>query len=160
MTKALSVIGSEFPTSPKTIMYLHELFESQLDMHGDSPAIDGAASLTYREVEERTNRIANHLRKLGVGPGKLVGLLFHRSELPILAILGVLKAGGGYVPLDLSYPDDRMRYVLTEAEVGVVICEAKTRHRIDEVFEGKVVVLDEATSELAAQSSARPSRTE
>lgn len=160
MTKALSVIGSDFPTSPKTIMYLHELFESQLDMHGDSPAIGGAASLTYREVEERTNRIANHLRQLGVGPGKLVGLLFHRSELPILAILGVLKAGGGYVPLDLSYPDDRMRYVLTEAEVGVVICEAKTRHRIDEVFEGKVLVLDEAADKLAAQSSTRPSRTE
>jgi non-ribosomal peptide synthetase-like protein len=160
MTKALSVIGSEFPTSPTTIMYLHELFESQLDMHGNSPAIDGAASLTYQEVEERTNRIANYLRQLGVGPGKLVGLLFHRSELPILAILGVLKAGGGYVPLDLSYPDDRMRYVLTEAEVGVVICEAKTRHRIDDVFEGNVLVLDEAADKLAAQPSTRPSRTD
>ena len=135
MTKALSVIGSDFPDSPALIMYLHELFESQLDEHANAPAISGAASLTYQEVEERSNRIANHLRGLGVGPGKLVGLLFHRSELPILAILGVLKAGGGYVPLDLSYLDDRMRYVLTEAEVGVVICEAKTRHRIDAVFD-------------------------
>jgi len=160
MTKALSVIGSDFPTSPAPIMYLHELFESQLDRHANSPAISGAASLTYQEVEERSNRIANHLRQLGVGPGKLVGLLFHRSELPILAILGVLKAGGGYVPLDLSYPDDRMRYVLTEAEVGVVICEAKTRHRIDQVFEGKVLVLDEAADKLAAEPSTRPSRTE
>jgi class 3 adenylate cyclase len=153
MTKALSVIGSDFPTSPATIMYLHELFESQLERHANSPAISGAASLTYQEVEERSNRIANHLRQLGVGPGKLVGLLFNRSELPILAILGVLKAGGGYVPLDLSYPDDRMRYVLTEAEVGAVICEAKTRHRIDEVFEGSVLVLDEAADKLATQPS-------
>lgn len=160
MTKALSVIGSEFPASPPPVMYLHELFESQLDRYGSSPAIAGAASLTYQEVEDRTNQIAHHLRQLGVGPGKLVGLLFHRSELPILAILGVLKAGGGYVPLDLSYPDDRMRYVLTEAEVGVVICEAKTRHRIDEVFDKKVVVLDEAAETLAAEPTTRLSRTE
>ncbi len=160
MTKHLSAISSDFTTASMPTMCLHELFEAQLAEHGDSLAISGAASLTYQEVEEQANRIAHHLRQLGVGPGKLVGLLFHRSELPILTILGVLKAGGGYVPLDLSYPDDRMRYVLTQAEVGVVVCEAKTRHRIDEVFDGKTLVLDEAGDQLAAQPCTRPSRTQ
>jgi non-ribosomal peptide synthetase-like protein len=160
MTKHLSAVSSDFTTASIPTMYLHELFEAQLSVHGNSLAISGAASLTYEEVEEQANRIAHELRQLGVGPGKLVGLLFHRSELPILAILGVLKAGGGYVPLDLSYPDDRMRYVLTQAEVGVVVCEAKTRHRIDEVFDGEVLVLDEAGDKLAAQPCTRPSRTE
>ncbi|MFZ0012509.1 MAG: AMP-binding protein, partial [Acidimicrobiia bacterium] len=101
MTKHLSAVSSDFTTASIPTMYLHELFEAQLSVHGNSLAISGAASLTYEEVEEQANRIAHELRQLGVGPGKLVGLLFHRSELPILAILGVLKAGGGYVPLDL-----------------------------------------------------------
>jgi non-ribosomal peptide synthetase-like protein len=155
MTKQLSEIGAGFTTAATPTLYLHELFEAQLELHGDSLAIDGAATLTYREVEAQTNRIAHRLRELGAGPGKLVALLFNRSELPILAILGVLKSGAGYVPLDPSYPDERMRYILTEAEVGIVVTEAAVRARIDGVFDQNVLVLDEAAAEIAAQPSTR-----
>jgi non-ribosomal peptide synthetase component F len=160
MTKKLSAISSSFKTAEPPCLCLHELFEAQLDAHSDSLAIDGSTTLTYREVEQRANRIAHHLRQRGAAPGKLVALLFNRSELPILAILGVLKAGAGYLPLDPSYPDERMRYILEEAEVDIVVTEAAMRARIDEVFDGEVVVLDEDACEVALQPSTRIRRTE
>ena len=160
MTQQLSAISSSFKTAEPPSLYLHELFEAQQDAHGDKLAIDGAATLTYMEVEERANRIAQHLRKLGAAPGKLVALLFNRSELPILAILGVLKAGAGYVPLDPSYPDERMRYILDEAEVDIVVTEAAMRGRIDDVFDGTVVTLDEDADAIALQPCTRISHNE
>jgi non-ribosomal peptide synthetase-like protein len=160
MTKKLSAISSSFKTAEPPCLCLHELFEAQLDTHSDSLAIDGSTTLTYREVEQRANRIAHHLRQRGAAPGKLVALLFNRSELPILAILGVLKAGAGYLPLDPSYPHERMRYILEEAEVDIVVTEAAMRARIDEVFDGEVVVLDEDACEVALQPSTRIPRTE
>src|SRR6185369_10226859 len=86
----------------------HELFEAQADATPDAVAVRaGDALLTYRELEARANRLAQYLMKLGVGPEALVGLCMHRTLDMVVGVLGILKAGAAYVPLDPTYPMDR-----------------------------------------------------
>ena len=85
-------------------------------------------SLTYGELETRSNRLAHHLRRLGVGPEVLVGLCIERSlDLPV-ALLAILKAGGAYVPLDPAYPPPRLAFVLEDTRATVLITE---RHIVE-----------------------------
>jgi non-ribosomal peptide synthetase-like protein len=135
--------------------YLHELFEAQVDTCGDAPAVAcGPVSLSYAGLETRANQLANYLRQLGVGPGSFVGLAFDRSELPIVAILGCLKAGAAYVPIDTTHPDQRIRYVVEEAEIAVLLSERALLDRTSRVFTGRIVALD-AAPEIALQPPAR-----
>ncbi|HEX9295217.1 MAG TPA: MupA/Atu3671 family FMN-dependent luciferase-like monooxygenase [Polyangiaceae bacterium] len=83
--------------------------------------------LSYRELNERANRLAGHLRSLGVGPDELVGLCVERSLELVVAALGILKAGGAYVPLDPRYPVDRIAFMLDDANVRVVVVEDESR---------------------------------
>jgi len=84
---------------------LHELFEAQAASTPNALAASfGQKRLTYRELHEQSNRLARHLRLLGVGRGTLVGVCIERSVEMIVGLLGILKAGGAYVPLDSSYP--------------------------------------------------------
>jgi len=123
--------------------YLHELFEAQVDACGDAVAVVcGPVSLSYAGLETRANRLANYLRQLGVGPGSFVGLAFDRSELPIVAILGCLKAGAAYVPIDTTHPDQRIRYMVEEAEIAVLLSERALLERTSRVFTGRIVALD------------------
>ena len=91
---------------------IHSLFESQVDRSPDDVAIvfEGD-SLTYRELECRANRLARRLLKMGVGPNVLVALCVERSLEMVVGLLGILKAGGSYVPLDPAYPADRIEFV-------------------------------------------------
>ncbi len=137
---------------------LHELFERQVDARGGAVAlVCGEVSLSYSALESRANRLANHLRQLGAGPGTLVGIAFDRSELPIIAILACLKAGAAYVPIDTSHPDERIRYILEEAEVAALLTEREQLARISNLFHGRIIALDDA-AELAAASASRLSR--
>jgi amino acid adenylation domain-containing protein len=134
---------------------LHELFEAQVDVRGDAVAVVcGPESLSYAGLEARANRLANHLRQLGAGPGSFVGIALERSELPIIAILACLKAGAAYVPIDPTHPDDRIRYMVEEAEIAVLLSERALLDRMSRVFTGEIVMLD-ATPEIAAQPSTR-----
>ena len=136
---------------------LHELFEAQVDIRGDAVAVVcGPQSLSYAGLETRANRLANHLRQLGAGPGSFVGIALERSELPIIAILACLKAGAAYVPIDPTHPDDRIRYMVEEAEIAVLLSERALLERMSRVFSGEIVMLD-ATPEIAAQPATRPS---
>ena len=72
-------------------------------------------TLTYAELNRRANQLAHYLRSLGVGPEVLVGILLERSVELIVGILGVLKAGGAFVPIDPSYPQERIDYMLADA---------------------------------------------
>ena len=140
---------------------LHELFEAQADRHCSGPAILCRGEiLSYQEVEDRANQLARHLRSYGTGPGKLVGVLFERSEKPILAILACLKAGAGYVPIDPEYPIERAKHVLTDAKVDVLLSERALAPRISSVFEGTTVLIDDCDNAMANQSTARLSREE
>ena len=138
---------------------LHQIFEAQSSVRGDAPAVvcDGLV-LSYSEVEAASNRLARQLRSAGAGRGSLIGLCLNRSERPIIAILACLKAGAAYVPIDPAHPDDRVRYIIEEAEVSVVICEDALVDRIRPVFDGAIVSLDSDAAEIAAQSAERLTR--
>ncbi|HXA13800.1 MAG TPA: amino acid adenylation domain-containing protein, partial [Opitutaceae bacterium] len=104
---------------------LHELFEAQVEAKPKAEAlVVGAERLTYRELNFRANRVAHHLRFLGVGPETLVGIFLERSADMVVAMLGVLKAGGAYVPLDPSYPPDRLKFMLEDARVHSVLTQS------------------------------------
>ena len=115
----------------------------------------GPASLTYGELNARANRVAHHLRGLGVGPDVLVGLYLERSLDLIVAILGVLKAGGAYVPLDPAYPADRLVFMLADAAVPVVVTAGQVAASLPD-FGGTVVALDRITTELDREPASDP----
>ncbi|HEU5469676.1 MAG TPA: amino acid adenylation domain-containing protein [Actinophytocola sp.] len=104
---------------------LHEWFERQAARIPDAVAVelDGAA-LTYAQLNVRANQVAHRLRELGVRPENLVGVCMGRGIPRIAALLGVLKSGGGYLPLDPEYPADRLGFMLEDAHVPVVVTDA------------------------------------
>ncbi|HLL47092.1 MAG TPA: AMP-binding protein, partial [Longimicrobiaceae bacterium] len=104
---------------------VHGLFEAQARRSPGAVAVvhEGEA-LTYAELEGRANRLAHHLRGLGVGPEVRVGLCVERSVELVVALLGVLKAGGAYVPLDPAYPAERLRFLLEDSGAPLVLTRA------------------------------------
>ena len=104
---------------------VHALFEEQVSRTPDQIAVVfGEQQLTYRELNERSNQLARHLRDLGVGPDVLVGICLQRSLEMLVGILGILKAGGAYVPLDPSSPAQRMKRLLDGRPTGWVnVCK-------------------------------------
>ncbi|MFL5539100.1 MAG: non-ribosomal peptide synthetase, partial [Longimicrobiaceae bacterium] len=90
----------------------------------------GGQTVTYAELDARANRIAHRLVKLGARPDSLVGLFVERSVETVIGILGILKAGAGYLPLDPAYPDDRITYVLEDSGVSLVVTTAALRGRL------------------------------
>jgi len=90
----------------------------------------GAQTLTYRELELRSDRLAQALRRTGVGPQAAVGLYFERSIEMVIAILAVLKAGGACLPLDPAYPADRLAFMLAETQAPVLLTESKLQSQL------------------------------
>jgi non-ribosomal peptide synthetase-like protein len=135
---------------------LHNIFENQVDVSPDATAIEGTlGSYTYRQVDERANRIAHYLRAQGVVTGNLVGIYFARSELPIFAILGILKAGAGYVPIDPIYPEERVRHIVDDAAIKIILSESGVSNRGFPWFSGKILFLDAYDDAIKAHSAAR-----
>ena len=125
---------------------IHELFEEQAARRPGAVAVvcDGR-ELTYEELNQQANRLARHLRRLGVGPETMVGVLMERSLEMVVGLLAVLKAGGAYVPLDLNYPKQRLGLMLEESPVGLILTQERWQESLPE-FNGAVLCLD---SELA-----------
>jgi amino acid adenylation domain-containing protein len=114
--------GCEVPLPP--LSCAHHLFEAHALRFPDAPAIIcGAVVLSYAELNQRANLLAHHLRRLGVAIESLVGICLERSEEMVVAVLAVLKAGGAYLPLDPTYPKDRLAFMLNEAQVGLLVTE-------------------------------------
>ncbi|KYG05998.1 hypothetical protein BE21_37345, partial [Sorangium cellulosum] len=101
---------------------IHELFEAQVEAAPEAVAVvfEGQ-QVSYQELNRRADRLAHHLRSLGVGPGVLVGLCIERSIEMVLGMLGILKAGGAYVPLDPAYPKARLAFMMVDAAAPVLI---------------------------------------
>jgi amino acid adenylation domain-containing protein len=100
----------------------HELFEAQAARAPEAIAlVFEEQRLTYRELNARANQLAHYLRKLGVGPEVLVGICIERSPEMIVGALGVLKAGGAYLPLDPSYPPERIAFMLEDAQTTLLL---------------------------------------
>ena len=112
---------------------IHELFEEQVEKTPDSVAVVYEGSqLTYQELNNRANQLANYLRqKYNVKPDDLVALCLDRSEYILIAILAVLKAGGAYVPMDPSYPNERIQYVLEDTNTKVVLTNAIYKEKLE-----------------------------
>ncbi|WP_141753450.1 non-ribosomal peptide synthetase, partial [Duganella sp. HH101] len=136
---------------------LHELFERQVLAAPHQVAlVYEDEQLTYAELNARANRLAHHLRTLGVGPDVLVGVCTERSLEMVVGLMGVLKAGGAYVPLDPSYPADRLAYMLEDAAPAVLL----TQQRLLSVLpasEAPVFLLDADAASLDACDATNPS---
>lgn len=116
------LVGWNSTSVPYLNICLHRLIEAQVECTPDAIALrQGEVSLTYRELNERANRLARHLRSLGVGPEVRVGVWAERSPETIVAILAILKAGGAYVPLDPAYPQERLAFMLGDIEAALVL---------------------------------------
>jgi len=101
---------------------VHELFEEQAARTPDAVAVVSEdRSLTYGELDRRANQLAHHLLGLGVGPGRLVGLVAERAVETLVGLLAIWKAGAAYVPLDPAYPRERLAHVLEDARFPVLV---------------------------------------
>ncbi|PNQ41088.1 hybrid non-ribosomal peptide synthetase/type I polyketide synthase, partial [Ralstonia solanacearum] len=135
---------------------LPALFEAQVMRTPDAVALKyGDRQLSYRELDARANRLAHHLRELGVAADVLVGLCVDRSIEMIVGLLGILKAGGAYVPLDPDYPQARLAYIFQDAMLSVLVSKRELVRRlpIDWV---QVVELDDAEPAWADHPSTPP----
>ncbi|MBW8764684.1 MAG: amino acid adenylation domain-containing protein, partial [Geodermatophilales bacterium] len=103
-----------------------EGFAEQARHTPDAPALlAGDAVWTYRDLDRASDRMARFLRGLGVGPETLVGVATERSPEMVVALLGILKAGGAYLPLDPSYPPERLRFMLEDSGAAVLLTEER-----------------------------------
>ena len=108
-----------------TDLCLHELIEAQARRTPDHVAVVFEQErLTYGELDRRAGRLAHHLRGRGVGPDALVGLFVERSVDLMVGILGILKAGAAYLPIDTGYPQERVAFMLSDASVAVVVTQS------------------------------------
>ncbi|HSG38632.1 MAG TPA: amino acid adenylation domain-containing protein, partial [Thermoanaerobaculia bacterium] len=127
---------------------LHDAFERQARLHRDLPAVvAGGVVLTYAELDRAAARLARRLRAQGVGPEAPVALYFDRSATVLVAILGVLKAGGAYMPLDVSQPAERLATMLEDAGRPPLVTERRLEGALTDLIE-EVVWLDEEPSGL------------
>ncbi len=131
------------PDWPQDVL-LHEFFEAQVRRTPDATAlIGGTERLTYRELDERADRMARRLRAAGVGPEVRAGIFLQRTPRLLISMLGVLKAGGAYVPLDPAYPRDRVNAILDDAGAPVVVTEGALIDALPAHLEARIVRADE-----------------
>lgn len=107
---------------------LHQLFENQVTKTPDAVAVVFEdRHLTYKELNNKADRLANYLQQLGVDKDSLVGICLERSLLMTIALLAVLKAGGAYVPLDPTYPLERLNFMVEDAGLKIILTQEKLR---------------------------------
>ena len=135
---------------------IHRRFEQQAERTPHRVAVSmGAEALTYRELNERSNHLAHYLRAQGVVADQLVGISLERSLEMVIAILGVLKAGGAYVPIDPANPEERIRFILEDAGVALLLTQTSVATQIP-AGSYKPLLLDQMQAELAVQPSHNP----
>ncbi|MDZ8189167.1 MAG: amino acid adenylation domain-containing protein [Nostoc sp. ChiSLP02] len=139
---------------------IHELFEEQVEKTPDAIAVvfvdaQSATSpthsvsdrrrvnrqLTYQELNQRANKLANYLQSLGVGSEVLVGICVERSLEMLIGILGILKAGGAYLPLDIAYPQERLAFMLSDSQVSILLTQQHLVEKLPE-HQARIICLD------------------
>lgn len=135
---------------------VHQLFEAQVQATPDAVAVTfEGQQLTYAELNERANQLGGYLRNLGVKPGVMVGVFTERSLDMIVALLGVMKSGGAYVPMDPTYPPERISFVLADASVPVLLTQEKLAQSLG-ALPTRLIFLDTAWEEVRRQSAGAP----
>lgn len=131
---------------------IHQLFEDQVRKTPEAIAVEfNDATLTYRELNERANQLAHFLRQLGVRPDSLVGISLERSLEVVVGVYGILKAGGTYVPLDPTYPGDRLTYMVQSARCAVLLTQEKLASRFAALPGVQILKLDTDWPTIATQ---------
>jgi amino acid adenylation domain-containing protein len=134
---------------------VHRLVEEQAARVPQALAVtDDTERLTYAELEARSNRLARRLQRLGAGPDAIIGLCLDRTVDLAVGVLGILKAGACYLPLDPGYPADRLAYMLADAGARILLTHAETRGLL--AAPAGTVTLDLDADDLAAESPVRP----
>jgi len=148
----------DFPVS----QCMHQRFEEQVRKTPDAIAVvmpeDVFQELSYSQLNARANRLAHYLQSKGVGPDVLVGLYLDRTPKLIVALLAILKAGGAYLPIDLSYPAERVSFMLSDAASPVVITDSQTARRLTPT-DATVICMDEDEEAWAPLGSDNPCST-
>jgi amino acid adenylation domain-containing protein len=135
---------------------IHQLFEEQVEKTPDAVAlVFEDQQLTYIELNARANQLAHYLRSLGVKPEVLVGICVERSLSMVVGLLGILKAGGAYVPLDPDYPQERLAYMLKDAQIPILLTQQPLLAQLPE-HQAQVVCLDTDWTVIAPKSQENP----
>ncbi|MDZ7970786.1 MAG: amino acid adenylation domain-containing protein, partial [Nostoc sp. DedSLP03] len=135
---------------------IHQLFEQQVELTPDSLAlIHQSEELTYRQLNHRVNQLAHYLQKQGVTKETLVALCLERSLDMVVGILAILKAGGAYIPLDPSYPVERLNFMLSDSQASVLISQQEILEKLS-LSSAKIVCLDIHKNEISQESFENP----
>ncbi len=119
---------------------IQELFEEQVEKTPDNIAVVFEdKQLTYKELNEKSNQLARVLRNKGIGSDHIVGIMVDRSLEMIIGIMGILKSGGAYLPIDAKYPKDRIEYMIKDSNVGTVIATSEVNKNFE--FSGNLIDL-------------------
>ncbi|MEH2306734.1 amino acid adenylation domain-containing protein [Nostoc sp.] len=132
---------------------IHQLFEEQVEKTPQALAVVYEnQQLTYEELNQQANQIAHYLQRFGVKPDVPVGICVERSLAAAIAILGTLKAGGVCVPLDPTYPPERLAFMLKDSQAPVVLTQTRWKSLLDGNFAHRLIVLDEDGDEIVKES--------
>ncbi|WP_346294195.1 amino acid adenylation domain-containing protein [Sphaerothrix gracilis] len=135
---------------------LHQLFEAQVNQTPEAPAVTfQGRSLTYGQLNRKANQLARYLQKLGVKPEVLVGVCVERSWEMLVGLLGVLKAGGAYIPLDPSYPPERLAFMLADSQAAVLLTQKQLRPKLP-AHAAQVVYLDADWDKVGREDARNP----
>ncbi|MHC5747769.1 MAG: non-ribosomal peptide synthetase [Nostoc sp.] len=130
----------------------HQLFEAQVERSPNAVAVVFKdEQLTYRELNRRANQLAYHLQKLGVKPEVIVGLCVERSLEMVIGLLAILKAGGAYLPLDPTYPSERLTFMLSDSQVPILLTTQKLVTELPQ-HTAQIVCLDTDWTTIAQES--------
>jgi amino acid adenylation domain-containing protein len=141
---------AEYPQGQR----IHELFEQQAERRPlETAVIFEGRKLSYGELNQRANQVAHYLNKLGAGPETRVAVCMERSLEMVIALLGILKAGAAYVPLDPEYPAERLAWMMENCQAPVLLAQARVMNQVGG-YAGRVVRLDEEWKEISEQSDA------
>ncbi|WP_156333142.1 non-ribosomal peptide synthetase, partial [Pseudomonas sp. NBRC 111119] len=135
---------AKLPAKPFDRLPVHERIAQMAAQRGDAPAVlAGGRCLSFAELEQRANRLAHRLLEEGVGPDVRVGVAMPRSEQQLVALLAVLKAGAAYVPLDASYPRERLAYLMDDSGIALLLTTAMLHQQLPVPVSVNAVVLDD-----------------
>jgi amino acid adenylation domain-containing protein len=142
--------------APSSSGCIHEIFEAQADRTPDALAVVlGSQRLTYRELNQRANQLAHFLRNEGVRPDVLVGICVDRSVELVVGLLGILKAGGTYVPIDPQYPRERRAFMLQDSNSPIILTEKALASDLV-VPNTKMVLLDNDWPTISREPATNP----
>ncbi len=134
---------------------VHKLFEKAVCKNPDAIAVRyGSDQLTYAQLNDRANRVANFLRKLGAGPDVPIGVSMERSTQMIVGWLGILKAGAAYVPLDPEYPQERLAFMIEDTKMPVILTQKALLHQFSK--ETRTICIDSDWRSISQEPNTSP----